>query len=201
MRSEAAYPTIHAVILGMLVSGGCSNITDVPTAREGDTGTFAVDPALANHGLVIDWQSIGIATGGETCEAPGHDPCPDEQEPPPETLPDGAPFSGNPWGCVGHTEQPHRSGADVSVHGWSECPSIFVPVIRVTTRLEKWALIYWAPHNQQTKSHTESKFVDVNTRSVCSNGKWRGASTHYMRGPDAVDYYAFTANRNAVENC
>jgi hypothetical protein len=150
---------------------------------------------------VWDWQVVGIATGSG-CEDPAYPgDCPEDEEPPPETLPDFGVMGQNPWNCRGHTEYPHKSGFEVSVHAWSEC-GVSVPEIRASSALQKWSYVYWNTHNNvPTTARQNHSFIDVNPRSGCTNGLWRGISGHSIRGPDGFEYGLLTAARADVSSC
>jgi hypothetical protein len=74
-------------------------------------------------------------------------------------------FDPNPWGCLGQTDNPHKSthtgGLTINVEAWTQC-NVSVPTIHVDTQLYVkdcpwfwcgWSVYNSAPMGQNTKNN------------------------------------------------
>lgn len=119
----------------------------------------------------------------------------------------------NPWGCIGQTDNPHRSTTRrvlaVNVHGRTECPGgQKMPEMTVLTRLYRatncvgsicFGWTPWGPIGE--KSRTDVSVVEATSAGPCVNGRYKGLSVHWMRGKDNKTYSGVTSKSNVVTNC
>ncbi len=122
-------------------------------------------------------------------------------------------FEGNPHGCYGLTEHPHKSNhsgfAEVSLHARSECPGNFVvPFLWVQTQLYRETHCVWSTcfgsepwGNVDSRRKDDGYSVQANSRGTCLNSWYKGVSAHMMRDWEGRIYYSFTTNRAEVSTC
>lgn len=113
----------------------------------------------------------------------------------------------NPYGCVGTTNNPHRSShvpGTVNVIAHTYC-SVAVPEIHVQTTLFRWQCwgpFCWYAAYGSTGSDTQHwrNHVQANSAGQCITGWYKGESYHYIIGYDGIRYEAWTS-REAYVNC
>ena len=119
-------------------------------------------------------------------------------------------FEPNPYGCIGQTDNPHRSthtgGVTFNVIAWTEC-DVSLPEIYVNTQLYKrdcgWPWCGWSVYGDPNpKTDYDKQYLETNSAGApCVNGEYKGTSSHYIIGADGNFYSAITQNVQDVTNC
>ena len=109
------------------------------------------------------------------------------------------PMQGNPNNCVAHTEYPHFSSGDASVHAWTRC-DITTPSIYVKTHL--YRVDWWGLNSMAEKPAgpvVNKKFIEAVARSSCDGAPSRTYEAHsYHEATIGGNvYYLNTANSRA----
>jgi hypothetical protein len=113
----------------------------------------------------------------------------------------------NPYGCVGTTDNPHKSthvGFTVNVVARTRC-TVVVPKIYVETTLYRWQC--WGPfcwYGTYGPKGSELRYgfdqASANSANTCVTGWYKGDSYHYIIGANGIRYEAWTS-REAYVNC
>ena len=117
----------------------------------------------------------------------------------------------NPYGCYGHTENPHRSNRNpnnANVHAHTICPNRQrMPTIGVGTQLQRWTCVRvvicsWRGHGPYRENPRTNRYsVEINSAGPCRNGFYRGASIHWIIDQNGRFYHGSTKNYNWIRNC
>lgn len=106
---------------------------------------------------------------------------------------------GNPYGCYGQTDNPHRSSGDASVHAYTEC-SVSLPYMFVNVELyrDRWYGEQFLDAHYSTSQYSPSWSrwrVEANARWNCAGVgtyTYRAYSYHEVRDSRGKYYYGRT---------
>ncbi len=113
----------------------------------------------------------------------------------------------NPYGCVGSTQNPHNSThvpGTINVTARTQC-AIPVPTIYVETILQRescFIICWWSNVGTLgTSIQAPGAYVQANSATTCTPGKYRGVSYHYIIGADGIRYEAGTVSSAVNLTC
>lgn len=173
--AKRAFAAIGGALLIGAVAASPVTAVDRP-GPDGDTVTLAE----------IQRMSSTSALGGQTTGL---------QSRPHGAITMGQVLTGNPNGCIGETQNPHRSGLDASVHAVTDC-IYSTSSLYITTTL--YRIDWWGPNpmTSQEKTVTSTTWIKVTPHSSCSNAPLRtysGVSSHNATVAGVL-YSALTSN-------